>query len=160
MARKCGHSVPDYNSVDHTFLIVRAKIAFWGSKWRQSLAPRHFILKRIKSGKCHLLWGQGYSEQGKKRKRWREDGDELKQYRKTQDCEGWTEEKVALHRPLRNTQPHPPPSPQENLFLGMESSKLFIGLWSWSNPRCGLLGLVRINWIMPITLGLQPTLTL
>jgi hypothetical protein len=40
---------------NHTFLIVRAKIAFGGSKWRQSLAPRHFILKRIKSGKCHLL---------------------------------------------------------------------------------------------------------
>jgi hypothetical protein len=61
VARKCGHSAPHYNSVDHTFLIVRGKIAFWGSKWRQSLEPHHFILKRIKSGKCHLLWGQGYS---------------------------------------------------------------------------------------------------
>jgi hypothetical protein len=44
--------------------------------------------------------------------------------------------------------------------LGMESSKLFIGVWSWSNPRCGVLGLVGINWIKPITLGLQPKHTL
>ncbi len=75
---------------------------------------------------------QGYSEQGKKRKRWREDGDELKQYRKTQDCEGWTEEKVALHRPLRNTHP---PHPRQKKF------------WEWNLQNYLLdfgLGLIRV----------------
>jgi len=41
--------------------------------------------------------------------------------------------------------PTHPPHPRQYFFLGMEPSKLFIGVWSWSNPRCGLLGLVGIN---------------